>query len=336
MIIQFKQPLQTNIVRNLTQKFANMGKHGFLIDNHLTVIGVEHYDFSQEELNAVDVVIPQQPTFVLASRDFKPEDTIIKLPHSEVGGHNFTIMAGPSAVEEKEMTYTMARIAKQGGATLVMGRSFFSPEEPYGFSGLGEEGLQYLRGAADENNMDVMSEVVTIEQIPMVSQYCDVLEVSAANMNNVPLLKALGHQDKPIALRQSPNATVEQWLNATEFIASEGNQKIILLASGTINFDQDFNQNGLDIGILPIAHSLSHYPLLVDPNEISGTNSDLVLPISRAAVAAGAQGLVLSMNENPASAPFKKDYAVNPNAFMEITRQVTKLSEVVNAWHPQE
>lgn len=331
MIIQFKQPLQTNIVKSLTQKFATMGMHGFLIDNHLTVIGMDHYDFSQDELNAIEVVIPEQPSFVLASRDFHPEDTVIKLPHCEVGGQNFTIVAGPSAIEDETMIQTLARIAKQGGATILMGRSFFNYEEPYSFKGMGETGLKALRAAADENDLDVMSEVADATQIELVSQYSDILEVSAANMHNTKLLQALGHQEKPVAVRQSLDATIEDWLNATEFIASEGNQNIILLASGTVSLDRDFSQSNLDVATMPIVHSLSHYPLLIDPNEISG-DSDLVLPISRAAVAAGVQGLALTFHEFPNNAKYKRGLAVSPNEFMEISRQVTKLNQVVGAW----
>lgn len=332
MIIQFKQPLQTNIVKNLTQKFATMGMHGFLIDNHLTVIGVDHYDFSQNELSAIELVIPEQPSFVLASRDFHPEDTVIKLPHTEVGGKQFTIMAGPSAVEDADMIKTIARIAKQGGATILMGRNFFDSEAPYGFTGLGEAGLKALRAAADENGLDVMSEVADATQIQLVAQYSDILEVSASNMHNTRLLQALGKQAKPVALRQSLDATIEDWLNATEFIASEGNQNIILLASGTVSLDTDFAPANLNIATIPAIHNLSHYPLLVDPNEISG-DAELVLPISRSAVAAGIQGLALTFHESPNNAKYKQGLAVNPNEFMEISRQVTKLNQVINAWY---
>ncbi|MFD1672196.1 3-deoxy-7-phosphoheptulonate synthase [Agrilactobacillus yilanensis] len=331
MIIQFKQPLQTNIVKNLTQKFATMGMHGFLIDNHLTVIGVDHYDFSQDELNAIEVVIPEQPSFVLASRDFHPEDTVIKLPNSEVGGANFTIVAGPSAVEDETMISTLARIAKQGGATILTGRNFLNAEAPYGFAGLGEAGLKYLRAAADENHLDVINEVTNVTQIELASQYSDVLEVGSESMHDTQLLRALGKQEKPVAIRQSLDATIEDWLNATEFVASEGNQNIILVASGSVAFDRDFSQKNLDIATLPIVHSLSHYPLLVDANEVSGT-SELVLPISRAAVAAGVQGLSLTFHEFPNDAKYKQGLAVSPNEYMEISRQVIKLNQVVGAW----
>ncbi|MCD2255824.1 N-acetylneuraminate synthase family protein [Agrilactobacillus fermenti] len=334
MIIHFKQPLQTNIVQILTKKFASMGKHGFLIDNHLTVLGIEHYDFNQDELNAIDVVIPEQPSFVLASRDFKPDDTLIKLPNGTLGGNNFTLVAGPDAVESEEMIHTLARVAKQGGARILSASNFVNIDAPYDFAGLGEAGLKYLRAAADEMNMDVMSQVTNSSQISTVGQYADILEVGPENMRNSELLQALGKQKKPVALHQSNDATIEDWLNATEFIASEGNQQIILMASGTVSFDHDFSQSDLDIATIPIIHNLSHYPLLVDPGKISAS-SELVRPIARAAIAAGAQGVKLSIHEDPTQAQSKAGYAITPNEYMEVTRQLLKLAQVVTPWETE-
>ncbi|MCD2257521.1 3-deoxy-7-phosphoheptulonate synthase [Agrilactobacillus fermenti] len=328
MIIQFKEPLQRDIAQEIKAKLEALPSQVFLIRNHMAAMGVKAFDFTQKEASAIEQVTFDDPSFTLGSRQFQPEDTVIELPHTNIGGDNFTMMAGPCSVESEDHVRRMAKVAKAGGATVLRGGAFKPRTSPYSFQGLGEAGLKYLREAADESDMDVITEVMDVPHVDMVGQYTDIFQIGARNMQNFSLLKAVGKTNIAVGLKRGMSATLDDLLNAAEYIASEGNHNIFLIERGIRTFDNKYTRNTFDLAAIPVLRQLTHYPVIADPSHAVG-EWDLVTPMANAAVAAGAQGEIVEIHDDPAHALSDGPQALKPKTYLEMTREVFALRKTM-------
>jgi 3-deoxy-7-phosphoheptulonate synthase len=244
-----------------------------------------------------DVVIVSKP-YKLASREFHPEDTIVRVGETTlVGGTDVAVMAGPCAVEGTDQIEASAEFVAASGAQVLRGGAFKPRSSPYSYQGLGIEGLKLLRQAADKNGLAVVTEAMTIEQIETVSEYADLIQVGARNMQNYPLLTALGRSGKPILLKRGMSATIQEWLMSAEYILTEGNPDVVLCERGIRTFETA-TRNTLDLSAVPVIKHLSHLPIIVDPSHGVGSRR-FVAPMARAAVAAGADGIMIEIHPNP-------------------------------------
>jgi 3-deoxy-7-phosphoheptulonate synthase len=244
-----------------------------------------------------DVVMVSTP-YKLASREFHPEDTIVRVGESVlVGGMEVEVMAGPCAVESEEQIEASAGAAAAAGARILRGGAFKPRSSPYSYQGLGLEGLKLLRQAADKHKLAAVTEVMTIDQIKVVSEYADLLQVGARNMQNYPLLTALGHSGKPVLLKRGMSATIQEWLMSAEYILTEGNADVVLCERGIRTFETA-TRNTLDLSAVPVVKHLSHLPVVVDPSHGVG-NRRFVSSMARAAVAAGADGIMVEIHPDP-------------------------------------
>lgn len=248
---------------------------------------------------------------VQASRAFHPEDTVIQTAHSQIGGSELTLIAGPDSVETPTHILEMATVVKEMGSTILRGGSFKPRTNPYSFQGLGEEGLIYHRAAADELGLDMMTEIMSTQDFDIVDTYTDIFQVGARNMQNFSLLKKLGQQQKPVGLKRGMSATIDDLLNAAEYIMAFGNPNVFLIERGIRTFDAKYTRNTLDVMAVPVLRELTHLPILVDSSHATGKR-DLVLPGARAAVAAGAQGVMFEIHENPDAAFVDGAQAITP------------------------
>jgi len=245
-----------------------------------------------------DVKRIQQP-YKYANRKFHPDDSSIKVGNTQVGGGNLTIMAGPCSVESEEQLITIAKSVKASGATLLRGGAFKPRSSPYAFQGMGAEGLKLLSLAKKETGLPIVSEIMEVSQLPLFDDV-DVFQVGARNMQNFNLLNVLGKQDKPVMIKRGLSSTYEEWLMSAEYVMASGNEKVILCERGIRTFET-YTRNILDIGAVPVMKKLSHLPIIIDPSHASG-KWDLVPASAMAAVAAGADGLLIEVHNNPEAA----------------------------------
>jgi 3-deoxy-7-phosphoheptulonate synthase len=257
-----------------------------------------------EALAGVESVLSVSKPYKLASREFHPEATVVRVasPRGEVavGGETVVMMAGPCTVESEEQLLTAARAAAEGGATILRGGAYKPSTSPYGFRGMGEEGLRLLALARAETGLAVVTEVMTPTEVPLVCEYADVLQVGARNMQNYYLLDEVGRTQTPVLLKRGMAATIEEWLLAAEYILARGNPNVILCERGIRTFEK-LTRNTVDINAVPLVRQLSHLPVIVDPSQGTGKRS-LVAAVSLAAVAAGADGLIVEIHPHPDSA----------------------------------
>jgi 3-deoxy-7-phosphoheptulonate synthase len=274
-----------------------------------------------------EVVRITQP-YKLASRAFHPEGTIVELPRGvRVGGPQVVIAAGPCAVESAEQIELIAARVGALGARLLRGGAFKPRTSPYSFQGLGEPGLRLLRDAADRHNLLVVSEVMDLSQIALMLPFVDVLQVGARNMQNYYLLRALGTVEKPVLLKRGMSATIEEWLLSAEYIMSGGNYNVILCERGIRTFET-YTRNTLDIAAIPIIKKLSHLPILADPSHGTGRR-DKVAPMARAAIAAGADGLLLEVHNDPEHALSDGAQSLDFTQFEHLMEQLRMIAPAV-------
>ncbi len=247
-----------------------------------------------EVLDGVHEVLRITEPYKLASRTFKPENTVIAIGDLRIGGDEVIVMAGPCSAETPEQVEATAAAVKRAGAKVLRGGAFKPRSSPYSFQGLGEEGLQLLRDAADRHSLYLISEVMDITQIELVSRYSDILQVGARSMQNFTLLRELGKVRKPVMLKRGISATIEEWLLSAEYILAGGNMNVMLCERGIRTFE-NATRNTLDISAIPVVQKLSHLPVIVDPSHGTGRR-DKVAPMARAAVAAGADGLIIEVH----------------------------------------
>jgi len=265
--------------------------------------------------------------YKLASRHFKPGGTIVKINSVEIGGPKVISMAGPCSIESVEQIEACARIVAGGGAQVIRGGAFKPRSSPYSFQGMGEEGLRILRSAADRHGLLVVSEVMDQVQIPLLIEYADILQVGARNMQNFNLLRELGHCRKPILLKRGIAATIEELLLSAEYIMSGGNYEVILCERGIRTFETS-TRNTMDISAIPVLKRLTHLPVVADPSHGTGKR-DYVLPMARAAVAAGADGLLVEVHPDPDRAISDGAQTLRPQQFTEMMQQTRAIATAI-------
>jgi len=284
-----------------------------------------------ELLDGVREVVKISASYKLASRAFKPDGTIVKVgppgQQIDVGGRDVVIMAGPCTVESQEQISTIAGIMKECGVRVLRGGAFKPRTSPYSFQGMGEEGLKVLRHAGDKYGLLVVSEIMNQTQIPMFLELVDILQVGARNMQNFDLLKELGKVHKPVLLKRGPSATIEEWLLSAEYIMTGGNQDVILCERGIRTFES-YTRNTLDISAIPVIQKLSHLPILADPSHGTGRR-DKVPPMARAAVAAGADGVLIEVHHAPETALCDGAQSLYPAQFRELMSQLKMIAPAV-------
>jgi 3-deoxy-7-phosphoheptulonate synthase len=252
---------------------------------------------------------------------------VVKIRDVEIGGQRVVVMAGPCSVESRDQIERSAEIVAGGGAQVIRGGAFKPRSSPYSFQGLGEEGLKLLREAADRHGLLVASEVMDQTQIPLVAQYSDILQVGARNMQNFTLLRELGKQRRPVLLKRGISATIEELLLSAEYIMSGGNYDVILCERGIRTFET-YTRNTMDISAIPVVKKLSHLPIVADPSHGTGRR-DKVLPMARAAVAAGADGLLVEVHPDPDHALSDGAQSLRPEQFQEMMRQLRLIAPAV-------
>lgn len=265
--------------------------------------------------------------YKLASRYFRPQGTVVKIGNVEIGGPHVVTMAGPCSVESREQIEEVADIVAAQGAQIMRGGAFKPRSSPYSFQGMGEEGLKLMRAAADRRHLLVVSEVMDHTQLPMLMTYADILQVGARNMQNFNLLREVGKTRKPVLLKRGNAATIEELLLAAEYIMSGGNYDVILCERGIRTFET-FTRNTMDISAIPVVKKLSHLPMVGDPSHGTGRR-DQVLPMARAAVAAGADGLIVEIHPDPDRALSDGAQTLNPGQFAEMMQQVRAIAAAV-------
>lgn len=277
-------------------------------------------DVAFKSYEGVENAMRVSNTYKLTSREFHPQDTIVDVDGVKIGDGNFVTMAGPCSIEGLDQIRECARIAKAGGAQVLRGGAFKPRTSPYAFQGLEEEGLKYIRQAADEFDMKVITEVMDEGHIDMVAEYSDILQIGARNMQNFKLLQAVGKTGKPIGLKRGIAGTIEEWLNAAEYIAVQNNQKVIFIERGIRTYETA-TRNTFDLSAVPLIKKLSHFPIIVDPSHGTGI-WDLVPPMARAGVASGADGMIVEIHPDPANAWSDGPQSLNEKTYMKMMKAV--------------
>ena len=284
-------------------------------------------DKGVEALPMVEKVLSILKPYKLASREFHPENTVVNVGGVLVGGQRLTIVAGPCAVESREMLFGVARDVRDAGAHLLRGGAFKPRTSPYAFQGLGEEALRYLAEAKKELGMPVVTELMDPREAPLVLQYSDVVQVGARNMQNFRLLKELGTHQVPVLLKRGLSSTIHELLMSAEYIMSEGNYNVILCERGIRTFE-DATRNTLDLSAVPVLKQLTHLPVLVDPSHATG-KWDLVAPMALAATAAGADGIMVEVHPRPEEALSDGPQALLPSRFRQMMADLKRVAEAV-------
>jgi len=280
-----------------------------------------------EAMDAVKEVHRIVSPYKLASRGFRPQGTVVKIRDVEIGGNNVVVMAGPCSVENRDQIERAADIVADAGAKVIRGGAFKPRSSPYSFQGLGEEGLKLMRDAADRRGLLVISEVMDSSQIPLLSAYSDILQIGARNMQNYNLLRELGRIRKPVLLKRGIAATIEELLLSAEYILSGGNYEVILCERGIRGFET-YTRNTFDISAIPVVKKLSHLPIVADPSHGTGRR-DLVPPMARASVAAGADGLLMEVHHDPDHALSDGAQSMFPGQFAELMAQLRLIATAV-------
>ncbi len=279
-------------------------------------------------LPGVDRVMPVSRPFKLASRDFHPEDTVVTVNGVQVGTNRLTIIAGPCSVENREQLMTVAKAVKAAGAHMLRGGAFKPRTSPYSFQGLGEEGLKILAEARAETGLPIVTEVMSPEDLPLIEKYADVLQIGARNMQNYALLKAVGRSSLPVLLKRGMMSTIEELLMSAEYILAYGNNQVILCERGIRTFET-YTRNTLDINAVPVLQELTHLPVLVDPSHATG-KWNLVQAASMAGIAAGADGLIVEVHNQPELAVSDGAQSLKPHRFGELMTRLHRMAEVVD------
>ena len=336
MIVNMSGSATEEQIEHVVARIKEFGYQAHLIrGEERTVIGiVGKSDRHRNELEAlrsspgVEELVAISHPFKLASRDVRPEGTILDIGKGvTVGGKDVVVAAGPCAVESEDQIEKIAASVAKAGAKLLRGGAFKPRSSPYSFQGLGEEGLKLMRNAADRNGLLVVSEVMDPSQIEVMLPYVDVLQVGARNMQNYHLLRALGEVDRPILLKRGMSATLEELLLSAEYIMSGGNYKVILCERGIRTFDS-YLRNTLDIAAIPVIKSLSHLPIFADPSHGTGRR-DKVAPMARAAVAAGADGLIIEVHQDPEHALSDGAQSLFPDQFAQLMTEIRAIAPAV-------
>ena len=334
MIVVMKAGSSHNEISKVTKRIEDFGLKVHISEgvDH-TVIGVLGQVFTElrdslELLPGVEQVLLVSKPYKLASREFHPQDTIVEVKGVAIGGDEIVVMAGPCAIESEEQLLTTAQAVKAAGATVLRGGAFKPRTSPYDFRGLGETGLKILAAAGKENKMPVITEVMSPDQVDLVARYADILQIGARNMQNFTLLDEVGKTKKPVLLKRGLSSTIQEWLLAAEYILAQENEQVILCERGIRTFET-YTRNTMDISSIPIIEKVSHLPIIADPSHATG-KWYLVPPLALAAVAAGADGLLIEVHPNPDLALADGPQSLNFESFHLLMSQLLPIAKAEN------
>lgn len=321
------------IEKNRILEFLKNNKLGSLIieDEETLKIGVlgDRSNVDMDRLlsfHGVDELVVIGKSYKFVSREFQKQDTVIDIKGRKIGGGNFMLMAGPCAIENRESVFQIAEQVKKSGAQILRGGAFKPRTSPYDFQGLGEEGLKYMREAADKYDLLVVTEVMDSMDIPLISKYADILQVGARNMQNFSLLKMLGNCGKPVLLKRGLSATIRDFLMAAEYLMAYGNREIILCERGIRTFET-MTRNTVDINAIPLIKEKSHLPIIIDASHGTGRRS-LVEPVTLAGVVAGADGAMVEVHENPECAVSDGVQSLDFKGFKKLTENLEEVLQL--------
>lgn len=335
MIIVLKHDVTDEQIRHITEKVQKLGLTPMVSrGTERTIIGVIGPEdilrvTPLEVFPGVERVLPVLAPYKLVSREFKPENSVIDLGRGiKIGGKKIVLMAGPCAIENRDTLREIAGEVKKAGAAVLRGGAFKPRTSPYSFQGLGEEGLKYLNEVGNELGMVTVSEVMDTRDVEVVTRYADVLQIGARNMQNFNLLKEVGMVKKPILLKRGMSSTVKELLMSAEYILSGGNFNVILCERGIRTFEEA-TRNTLDISAVPVVKQLSHLPIIIDPSHAAG-KWGLVSPLAKAAVACGADGLIIEVHSHPEDAASDGSQSLLPANFSALTAELRSLAKAIN------
>ena len=333
MIVVMKQSATEENIQYIIQKLHSLGLDAHLSRGEsITIIGVvgdkakfvsENPQLMEEEEKLVHI----SESYKVANIKFHPEPTIIDINGIKIGGDNFVIMAGPCAIESYDQLMASAIAAKNAGAQILRGGAYKPRTSPYSFQGLEEEGLRYMKEIREQTGLATITEVTSCKAAEIAVNYVDILQIGARNMQNFELLKEVGKTKLPILLKRGLSATIDEWLNAAEYIMSEGNENVILCERGIRTYETS-TRNTLDISAIPVLRSKTHLPIIVDPSHASGVR-DYIAPLSRAAVAVGADGLEIEVHPNPSMAMSDGSQSLNPEDFKKLCDELKPYIQLV-------
>jgi 3-deoxy-7-phosphoheptulonate synthase len=326
MIIVMQPTASEDEIRDVIERIKDLGLTPHLSKGtERTIIGVigDERVVRRENfalLSGVDEVIPILKPYKLASREFRQSDSVIQVAGVPIGGRQLAIIAGPCSVESEAQILESARRVKEAGAHLLRGGAYKPRTSPYAFQGLGEDGLKMLARAREVTGLGIVTEVMESSEVDLVADYADLLQVGARNMHNSKLLRALSQVNKPVLLKRNFSATLNEFLMSAEYLLAGGNQNVVLCERGIRTF-VEYTRNTLDLNVVPAVKKLSHLPIIVDPSHGTGRH-DLVIPMSRAAIAAGADGLIVEVHPNPAEAYSDGEQSLTPHEFEALMNEV--------------
>jgi len=303
-----------------------------------TIVGVigahdEIKPMLAEQLSSLDYierVVPILKPYKVVGRDFHPDKTIIRVGGVDIGGQKIIVMAGPCSVETEEQTLEVARAVRAAGASVLRGGAFKPSTSPYSFHGLGEDGLKMLAAAREATGMPIITEVMDTRDVELVSRYADILQIGTRNMANFSLLQEVGSAKKPVMLKRGMSSTIEEWLQAAEYIANRGNYDIILCERGIRTFET-YTRNTFDVSSIPAVLGLSHLPILADPSHGTGRHF-LVGPVAKAAIAAGADGVMVEVHPHPEKALKDGAQSLTPDSFATLMRELSSIARAVGRY----
>src|SRR4030081_3510530 len=336
MLVVMQAHASEEQVRAVCQKIEKLGYRAHAMPGaQRTAIGItgnkgEVEQGTLEEMPGVQEVIKVSKPYKLVSRDLKQENTVIRFAGTEatIGGPGLAIVAGPCAIESREQAFAVAERVHRAGAQFFRGGAYKPRTSPYSFQGLGEEGLRIMAEIRQQFGMKIITEAIDNESLDLVEEYADMIQIGARNMQNFSLLKRAGRAKKPVLLKRGMSATLEEFLMAAEYILSEGNYQVMLCERGVRTF-ADHSRNTLDLAIVPAVKKISHLPILVDPSHGTGSR-EKVLPLSRAAIAVGADGLLVEVHHEPDKALSDGRQSILPEEFAELTREGRQIAAVLH------
>ncbi|HID53954.1 MAG TPA: 3-deoxy-7-phosphoheptulonate synthase, partial [Anaerolineae bacterium] len=280
-----------------------------------------------ERMSGVERVVPVLKPFKIASREFKPKDTVFKIGDHTVGSEELIIMAGPCSVESRSQIIETAHAVKEAGAHVLRGGAFKPRSSPYSFQGMGEEGLRYLAEAREETGLPIVTEVMEPALVPLVCEYADILQIGARNMQNYALLHAVGKSQHPVLLKRGMSSLIEEWLMCAEYILSHGNTRVMMCERGIRTFEK-YTRNTFDINAIPVLKQLTHLPVIADPSHGTG-KWEYVESVTKASVAAGADGVILEVHPEPAKAMSDGRQSLKPERFAQLVKEMKAVAQAV-------
>ncbi|MBS4028559.1 MAG: 3-deoxy-7-phosphoheptulonate synthase [Ignavibacteriales bacterium] len=333
MVIVLQPKATENDIEIVVAKIKQLGLEAHISKGtERTIIGIigDERKIQREQLALlpkVENVIPILKPYKLVSREFRKENTLVSVDGVNVGGNEIVVMAGPCTVENEEQILSTAETVKSCGAKILRGGAFKPRTSPYAFQGMGEDGLKLLRKAKEKTGLKIVTEVMESNEVELVAEYADLLQVGARNMQNTKLLRTLSKIRKPVLLKRNFSATLMEFLMAAEYLLAGGNDQVILCERGIRTF-VEYTRNTFDLNIIPVIKQLSHLPIIADPSHATG-KSDLIMPMSRASIACGADGLIIEVHPKPENAVSDGDQSVRADKFAQLMNDIRPIATAI-------